>query len=43
MQKLRLNDVVEWDSMTPSELGAEQSQGGLTQSEMVHGETGAGY
>lgn len=29
--------------MTPSELGAEHSQGGLTQSEMVHGETGAGY
>lgn len=34
--------MVGWDSVTPSELRAEQSQGGLKQSEMVHGETGAG-
>lgn len=39
--EVRLNDVVEWDSMTPSEIREEENQGGLKQSEMVHGETGA--
>lgn len=38
---LEQRDVVEWDSVTPNATGirAEENQGGLEWSEMVHGET----